>query len=343
LNEGDFGAMASSQVQWPAFSAQKVSWGANPEIQLLPFSFGGRPLTALPVRSLCVTTPFTKLSTDLADTLPPWSTLPKEIDAAVVPAQPIAARLPRLVFLQDSVRYVVGYTDRYIVDLEGSFAAYMQKFSSKSRSELRRTVRRFAEHCGGEIQWREFKIPSDMPEFHRLAVEISSKSWKVKDGGPGFPRSPEFVKKLAKAAAEESVRGYVLFHGERPVTYIFYRVQGDDLVGTHVAYDSEYSWWSPGNVLFLSVVEKLFAEKRYRYLDFGDGMLSYKRFFSTNQVCCARIFYFRRNFRNLSLASGHCGLTMLSIGLGKLLLKAGLKQKMKQLMMGKLYRPSLET
>lgn len=335
--------MASLQSEWQEFSGGPVRWGAAPEIQLLPFSVGGRPLTAFPLRVFSVATPFTKLSTDLAATLPPWRPLPKEVDAAVVPAQPIEAPLPRLVLLKDWVRYVVGYSDRYLVNLQGSFAAYMQKFSSKSRSELRRTLKRFAEHSGGQVQWREFRVPADMFEFQRLAVEISGKSWKVKSGGPGFPRSPEFAGKLAKAAAEESVRGYVLFHGERPVTYIQYRVEEDDLVGMHVAYDSEYSWWSPGNVLFLSIVEKLFAEKRFQYLDFGDGMLSYKRFFSTNAVRCARIFYFRRNLRNLSLASTHCGLTMASVGVGKVMLKAGLKQNIKRLLMGKLYRPSLET
>jgi CelD/BcsL family acetyltransferase involved in cellulose biosynthesis len=319
--------------------AEKVTWGCKPEVQVLPFALGGHKLTVLSFRALCVTTPLTKLSADLEATLPPWSLLPKEIDAAVVPAQPFETVPVRLTFLPDSVRYVASYSDRYLVDLRGSFETYMQKFSSKSRSELRRTVRKFAEHCGGRIQWKKFSSPSDMVEFHRLAVEVSSKSWKVKTGGPGFPQSLEFGKQLAERAKDELVRGYVLFHGDRPVTYIYYRIEEDNLVGTHVAYDDEYSWWSPGNVLFLSIVEKLFEEQRYRYVDFGDGVLPYKQFFSTNQVRCARIFYFRRTVRNIAIAGAHCALTSTSTSVGKAMRTLGLKQKIKKLMMGKLHRP----
>jgi CelD/BcsL family acetyltransferase involved in cellulose biosynthesis len=331
--------MSISHSGLQSFSAEKVTWGAKPEIQFLLFALGGRNLTALPFRALSVTTPFTKLSTDLAETMPPWGLLTRDIDAAVVPAQPIDTYPARLTFVPAGLRYIANCSDRYFVDLQGSYAAYMQKFSSKSRSELRRTVRKFAEHCGGQIRWREFRSPTEIIEFHGLAIEVSSKSWKVKNGGPGFPRSPEFGKRLAERARDERVRGYVLFHGDRPVTYIYYRVDGDHLVGTHVAYDDEYSWWSPGNVLFLSVVEKLFEEQRYRYLDFGDGTLSYKQFFSTNQVRCARIFYFRRTLRNLAIVGAHCALTRTSVGIGKAMTTLGLKQKIKRWMMGKRYRP----
>src|SRR5579863_9641071 len=318
----------------------KVTWASKPEIQVLQFTFGGRELAGISVRTLSVTTPFIRLGTNLEATLPSWECLPKDIYAAVVPAQPIETLPAQLSFLPESLRYVVSCSDRYLVDLQGSFPAYMQKFSSKSRSELRRTVRKFAEYSGGQIRWREFKSPTEMIEFHGLAVEVSSRSWKVKSGGPGFPRSPEFGKRLAERARDELVRGYMLFHSDRPVTYIHYRVEEDRLVGVHVAYDDEYGWWSPGNVLFLSVVEKLFEEQRYRYVDFGDGVLSYKQFFATNQVRCARIFYFRRTLRNLAIVGAHCALNRTSVGIGKAMGTLGLKKRIKRLMMGKQYRPS---
>jgi hypothetical protein len=304
----------------------------------LRFFVGGRDLGALQIPALTLNVPFTHLSTNLEDAAPPWETLPPGIEAAVVAAQPVEHEPPRLALRPGIIRYVGACTNRYSVNLGGTFADYMKKFSAKSRHNLNRTVRKFAEFSGGQIQWRDFRSGGEMKEFRRLANQISEKSWGAEVGGHGFAgRVPEA--KLQELTARGLARGYVLFHEERPVAYVFCREQYENLLYEHIAYDLDYAKWSPGSVLLYLILERLFAEQEYRYLDLGEGTLWYKSFFATDSVRCVRMIYFRRTLRNLAIASTHDAFSVISVAAGKLLARIGLKQRIRQAMMGKMRRP----
>jgi hypothetical protein len=320
---------------------KNVSWTEDLEGEVLRFTLGGLELEKLLLRAVTLATPFIKLTTDIESNLPPWEFLPKEIDAAVVPAQPVATDPPYLTFLSDAIRYVPGCSNRYFIDLQGSFAGYLQKFSGKSRKNLTRSVRKFAEFSGGQIQWRELRSPAEISDFCRLAIEISPKTWQERVGGPGFPRTEGFKNAMMDLAVEGLARGYVLYHDGRPISYILCRAHDDCLFYARPAYDQDYADWSPGRVLLYLVLESLFAEAKYRYLDFGDGTLSYKQFFSTGYIRCARVIYFRRDCYNLLVAMSHYSLSSISRGSGRLLKVMGLKERVKKLMKGELHGAGL--
>jgi hypothetical protein len=321
-------------------SAEKnVIWAKALEREVLYFTLGGRELTKLSLHALTLTIPFTQLNTDIEANVPPWNEFPSDIDAAVVPAQPVAADPPRLTILPHAIRYVASCSNRYFVDLQGSFPAYLQKFSAKSRNTVTRKIRRCAECSGGQIEWRELRSLDEMSEFRNLAVEVSRKTWQEGTGGPGFPREKEFEKAIISLAAEGLARGYVLFHKSRPIAYALCLAYDDVLLYARPAYDQDYANWSPGTVLLYLLLEKLFAESRYRYLDFGEGTLQYKQFFSTNHIRCARMIYFRRSFTNCAVVMSHFSLSSFSRGTGRLLKAAKLKVRVKRLLMGKWRRP----
>ena len=311
----------------------------EPEPEALYFTLGGRLLKALPLRALTLSTPFTKLTTDLTAAEPPWDTFPEDIDAAVVPAQPVDVDPPRWTLLPHSIRYVPTCSARYFVDLRGSFSDYLEKFSAKPRHNLTRTVRKFAEFSGGQIQWRAFSSTHEMSGFCQLAVEVSTRSWHERAGGPGFPRSTEFQESITHLAAVGGARGYVLFHCGRPIAHVLCRALDDHLFYSRTGYDLSYAEWSPGRVLLYVLLEGLFSEGKYKWLDFGEGTMPYKEFFSTGHVRCARIIYLRRNLRNLAIVTAHGSLDSFSRGAGRVLGAVRLKERIKGLMMGELQRP----
>jgi len=51
------------------------------------------------------------------------------------------------------------------IDLGRSFAEYEAKFSSKTRSTIRRKIKKYAEYCGGRIPWKTYGPPTEMNEF----------------------------------------------------------------------------------------------------------------------------------------------------------------------------------
>jgi len=310
-------------------------------METLRFVVGGREIAAVRLNVLILVTPFTRLVADIESSKPKAAQLVGKPDIFVIPAHPVAEEVQRLTFAPGMIRYVGPSAPRYSISLHGTFADYLAKFSHKSRYNIVRSVRKFAEHSGGEIKVREFSTPEQLKEFARLADEISRYSWAVKIGGGGFAgRVPEA--QLMKLAHERAARGFVLFDHERPIAYVFCHAQSENLLYEYIAYDETYAKWSPGTVLLYLLVESLFREQRFERLDLGEGTLGYKSFFATDATPCVRVIYFRRRLRYVILVFAHLGLARASIAMGGLLRTVGMKTKLKRLMMGKARRPGQE-
>ena len=121
--------------------------------------------------------------------------------------------------------------------------------------------------------------------------------------GTGLPDSSQFQNKMLDLANCGMARGYILFHGESPIAYLFCPAKDDILFYQYVGYDPGYKRWSPGTVLQYMVLERLFDESKFRLLDFTEGEGPHNEFFSTESTLCADIYYFRRTFRNFLLLS----------------------------------------
>jgi len=310
----------------------------KPAKEVIDFMLGGRVLKSVALPAMALDVPFTQLEIPIDQLTLPWKSLPDGIEAAVIPALPVTVDPPRLTLLPRFIQYVVGSKDRYFVDFQGSFQDYLDQLSQNARHNLRRRVRRFTEFSGGQIQWRKFRYPHEMGEFHRLASEVSTRSWHVEVGGPGFQGAVK-EEELIELARSDRVRAYILFHKDKPVSFAYCVAQKENLVYKMIGYDQEYAQWSPGNVLYYLFMESLFTEENYRYFDFTEGTLAYKDHIKTGSLRCAQVLYLRRNFKNLALVASHLFLERFSLYLGKLMAKIGLKRRIKKIIMGKYARP----
>jgi Acetyltransferase (GNAT) domain len=273
------------------------------EVQLFSVSFP----------SLVLDAHFTELGTDSNNPRPPLEKLGPEVEAAVTLAHPVKSDLPRFTFLPQGIRYVPFKYSRHFVRRDGSFADYLAAFPAKARSTLLRKVRRFKEFSAGSVCWHEYRGSAEISEFHRVALEVAQKSWQARRlSAWGVRDDSEFRRELADLAACDSARGYILFHGEKPITYIYCPSRDDILFYRFVGYDPEFEMWSPGIVLLYLVLENFFTEGRFRLFDFCEGAGQHKELFSTGNVFCADIFYFRQTLRNVSLLILHSGFSILS-------------------------------
>jgi CelD/BcsL family acetyltransferase involved in cellulose biosynthesis len=299
----------------------------------LKFLAGEIPLGSLSFPSVELDGPFDAREGAEAGPAPPFDRFPDGVEVVKVPSLPISERLPRLTLLPGCIRYVPAQYRRFVVDLRGlTFEDYLGKFSSKSRANLRKKVRRFAEHSGGAVAWREFRRPEEMAEFHRLARRVSERTYQERLLRSGLPDGAEFLGDLQRRAALDQVRGYLLSHGDRPVAYLHCPARGEDLLYAHVGHDPEYNPWSPGTVLIYHALERLFAEGRFRLLDFTEGEGEHKAFFATRGVLCADVYYFRRRPRHLAVLGLHSGLQVSSRAAAGLLDAIGLKRRVKKLL-----------
>ncbi len=262
----------------------------------------------------------------------PLNDWPDALDAMLIRSQPVAAMLPRLTVMRRAIRYVPQQYARCVVDLTGGFDAYLEKFSAKTRSTLRRKVRRLAEAGADEPQWRCFRTPAEMPEFHRLARAVSADTYQERLLDAGLPADDAFLDAMCRDAARDACRGYVLYHERKPAAYLYCPVARGVLRYAYTGYDPAVRGLSPGTVLLYLVLRDLFEEDQHRGFDFTEGDGVHKAFFATGSIRCADIYFFRRSVGNWLILRGHASLDRMSSATGRLLETAGLKSKLKRLL-----------
>ncbi len=71
-----------------------------------------------------------------------------------------------------------------VLRVQGSFADYMKKFSSKQRRTLSRRVKKIREGMLGEMRFEQYRKLEDVDRFLEAAVEVSKKTyqWKLHHG-----------------------------------------------------------------------------------------------------------------------------------------------------------------
>ena len=273
---------------------------------------------------------FTKLTNDPDNTFLTLKKLPKGVQGALIRSHPTKIFLPPLKSMGKMIRYVPNQYGRYYVDLTGSFADYLKGFSSKSRATLRRKIRKFEQFSGGNIFWREFRESGNMKKFHTLARNVSKKTYQEKLLNMGLPSNQEFIEQMTELASADLARGYILFHGGDPISYLYCPIEDGILFYEYLGYDPEFSCWSPGTVLQTLVLEKLFNEGGFRMFDFTEGNAPHKKTFSTGSVQCADVYYFRASMKNFSILSIHFGLAALSRNTAKFLDRLRIKDLAKK-------------
>ena len=226
------------------------------------------------------------------------------VEVLYMPSHPIDGRLSKIELTPRTIRYVPSQYNRYYIDIDGDFSQYLKKFSSKTRTTMRKHLRRYVENCGTSQYFREYALPEEMDEFYRLARNVSRVSFQEKLG-VGLPASDEFRLELLKLARRGLVRGYILFMFDRASAYQFCRVNGDCLTLELCGYDPEVRHLSPGSILTFLILERVFTGRAFRRMDLGTGDLPYKAFYSTGIRQCANIYYLHCTIRNAGIILAH--------------------------------------
>lgn len=229
----------------------------------------------------------------------------------------------------DLVRYCAKAYLHSFIDLAQDFAAYQAKFSGKTRSSITRKVRKFTDSAGGE-DFRRYVRPEDMAEFFRHAREVSSQSYQERLLDSGLPADPSFLTELEAAASRNEVRAYVLFHRDRPVSYLYCPVVDNVLLYSHLGYLPDFASLSVGTVLQWLALRSLFDERRFSAFDFTEGESEHKRLFSTDQVPCSHHLLLRPTLRNQVCVRAHRNLDRSSTWLGDVLNRYGMKARLRK-------------
>jgi CelD/BcsL family acetyltransferase involved in cellulose biosynthesis len=221
---------------------------------------------------------------------------------------------------------------RHLVDMTTTYDDYLAKFSGKTRSTLKRKLRKFQELSGGTIDWREYRTPEELGHFLPQALELSAKTYQERLLDAGLPASPAFKEKMLSRAAQGQVRAYLLFLDKKPVSYLYLPLEGDCAIYAYLGYDPAHAELSPGTVLHLLASERLFADAAVATFDFTEGAGQHKQMFATHTKQCADVVLLKATISMRALTGAHAAFTRSEAGLARLLEALGLKRRLKRLL-----------
>ena len=216
------------------------------------------------------------------------------------------------------------------VDLTIGFEAYQDKFSGKTRQGIRRKIKKFSEHCGGTLDIRGYRSPAELAEFYPLARQVSSLTYQERLLGCGLPDYKRYLSSLLDLAGADRVRAFLLFAGDRPVSYLLCPVREGIVEYAYLGYDPAYAEHSVGTVLLWESLKRLFDENRFQVFDFTEGESEHKRLYSTHRVECANILLLRPSLPLAMLCHAHFTTDRLSNVLGRVLERWGWKRQIKR-------------
>lgn len=298
----------------------------------LRFQIGDWTLFSVPLRLHSRSLSLSDRAAPEADPSPPADPGLGAAAGYMVRAQPVQDELPTFAHRGGFIRYVTLQYRHCYVDLGIGLEAYRQKFSAKTRSTISRKVRRFQDHCGGELRWRVFKTPEDMPAFHALARQVSAKTYQERLLDAGIPDDADFVEDMKRRSQRNEVRAFILFDAETPVAYLYCPAQDGVLIYAYLGYDPAYMKLSVGTVLQWLAFEHLFEEAQFELFDFTEGQSDHKRLFATHDQRCANLMFVRASAWHAALLRAHAGLDRLSGAAGRLAERWGLKARLRRVL-----------
>lgn len=195
---------------------------------------------------------------------------------------------------------------RHFIAMDGSFADYMTQFSGKTRSTLRRKAKKLAEEAKGYTVTTH-RTPDEVETFLAAAVPLSARTYQARLLGAGLPDDAVAHGAMLKAAEAGQVRAFLLHAGGEAIAYLSLPVEGRTLIYAHLGYDPKWARLSPGTVLQIEALERLFAEERFGWFDFTEGDGAHKELFGTGSVACSSLVLLQPTLANRALLGARSG------------------------------------
>ena len=220
---------------------------------------------------------------------------------------------------------------RHFIRLDAGWPAYWNGFSAKTRSTLKRKRTRWTEAAGG-LTVGVYRTPDEVDAFVQLAGELSALTYQGRLLDAGLPTDAAALATMRRDAAAGDFCGFILFRGEQAAAYLHLPVMAGVVLYAHLGYDPALAALSPGTVLQLEVLERLFAEPGLRLFDFTEGDGAHKRLFGREAVDCADVLLLRPTIRNRLLLASLSGFDRAVAAVRRAAEARGWKPKLKRLL-----------
>jgi hypothetical protein len=182
------------------------------------------------------------------------------------------------------------------VSFEMDFDAYWEGRSRKLVQNIRRYSRR-AVQAHGSAALQVLTEPESMPDAIRRYGELESRGWKRELGTELSIDNEQgrfYVELMSRFAETGQARVFEYRFGDQLVASRLAIDNGRMLLMLKTTYDEDLSSLAPGRLLLHSVLERAFAEKRYKFVEFYTNATQDQLAWATGQRVISHVTCFRR-------------------------------------------------
>lgn len=230
------------------------------------------------------------------------------------------------------LNYGEPYNHRYI-DFGGDYNHYLSQLSSSTRSDLKRTQKRFVSAVNGQYKTICYQSPEEVGTFLDAAMAVSALTYQYQLLGAGLRDRNILENRLLTTAKLGWFHSYVLFVDQKPVAFQVGHLYQECYYAQEIGYDPDWAKLQVGIFLHTEIISNLLATpdlvKRF---DFGNDDNTHKQRLSNAQTTEKYVYLIPRHWRNNLFVFTMKITNRLSTSVGHLLNKYGLRKRVRQLL-----------
>jgi hypothetical protein len=217
------------------------------------------------------------------------------------------------------------------ITLSWNFSDFLQRVSSKTRYNLRRTERSLEKAFTGRVLVKKFVDEPDIQRFAADAEKVAKTGYQ-RGLGVGFVDNDEMRHRLRLMANRGLLRSYILYAGDVPCAFWMATKYCNRVFLDSTGYNPDYKKYEVGTILFLKMIEDLCQDKTVKEIDFGLGHASYKERFGDTKSDDCTMFVFAPRVKGIFFNLLRTINSIISTCAQRFLLKIGLYDQFKKKM-----------
>lgn len=236
----------------------------------------------------------------------------------------------------DTSYHVLNYGEQYkhrYIDFSGDYNHYLSQLSSATRSDLKRTQKRFVSAVNGQYKTICYQSPEEVGAFLDAAMAVSALTYQFQLLGAGLRDRNVLENRFLTTAKLGWFRSYVLFVDQKPVAFQVGHLYQDCYYAQEIGYDPDSAKLQVGIFLHTEIISNLLATpglvKRF---DFGNDDNTHKQRLSNAEAIERYVYLIPRHWRNDIFVFTMKTTNKLSTSVGRLLNKYGLRKRVRQLL-----------
>ena len=230
------------------------------------------------------------------------------------------------------LNYGEQYKHRYI-DFSGDYNHYLSQLSSSTRSDLKRTQKRFVSAVNGQYKTICYQSPEEVSAFLDAAMIVSALTYQFQLLGAGLRDRNVLENRYLTTAKLGWFRSYILFVDQKPVAFQVGHLYQECYYAQEIGYDPDWAKLQVGIFLHTEITSNLLAiPDLVKRFDFGNDDNTHKQRLSNAEAIEKYVYLIPRHWQNDLFVFTMKTTNRLSASVGRLLNKYGLRKRVRQLL-----------